>query len=307
MIWLVMIFTYEACIRARLIPSNTRYDALFQASTIMARITDENYDVLYSSDADMSICPEILRKTEQGPVMLSDNIRLSGEPITGGHVVWQEDMTELISVLNELRETKENLEGSNDFLREENKLKARETHIAEQDRLYGIIQRASKRQIERLAELIDAFEQTDDEEACKNILGKMTVIGAYIKRRSNLVFTSYKTPFLAEKDIALAFGESISNLELYGIACGMRINPQKQLAAKHAMAMYDLFEYVAEHFDMSALTVVIGGGDRMDFLTLNTDSVGDLTALQSDTVSVSRDEDGEWQLVQRLCDGGSAL
>ncbi|MDD3243196.1 MAG: hypothetical protein PHD32_05665, partial [Eubacteriales bacterium] len=258
----------------------------------MARITDENYGVLYSSDADMNICPEILRQTEQGPVMLCGNIRLSGAPIPGGHVVWQEDMTELVNVLNELRETKENLEGSNDFLREETKLKARETHIAEQDRLYGIIQQASKRQIERLAELADAVEQTDDEEVRKKLLGEMTVIGAYIKRRSNLVFTSDKTPFLDEKDIALAFGESISNLELYGVACGVRIDLQKQLSAEHAMAMYDLFERVAEHFDMSVLTVVISGGGRTDSLTLNTDSTGDLTALGSDTVSVLRDEDG---------------
>ena len=199
-IWLIMIFTYEACIRARLIPSNTRYDELFRSSTIMAQITDENYGVRYSSNADMNICPEILRQTEQGPVMLPGNIRLSGAPITGGHVVWQEDMTELVNVLNELRETKENLEGSNDFLREENKLKARESHITEQDRLYGIIQRASKRQIELLATLTDAFEQTDDEEARNKLLGKMAVIGAYIKRHSNLVFTSYKTPFLDEKE-----------------------------------------------------------------------------------------------------------
>lgn len=306
-IWLIMITTYEACIRARLIPSNTRYDELFRASTIMARITDENYGVLYCSDGGMSVCPEILRQTEQGPVMLSDNIRLSGAAITGGHVVWQEDMTELIGVLNELRETKENLEGSNDFLREETKLKARETHIAEQDRLYGVIQRGSKRQIQRLAELMDAFEQTDCEEARKKLLGKMAVIGAYIKRRSNLVFTSDKAPFLDVKDIGLAFGESISNLELYGVACGLGISLEKQLDARHAMAMYDLFESVAEHFDMSVLTIVINGGDRMDSITLNTDSGSDLTALASDTVSVLRDEDGEWQLVQRLYDGGDAL
>ena len=73
------------------------------------------------------------------------------------------------------------------------------------------------------------------------------------------------------------------------------------------MAMYDLFESVAEHFDMSVLTAVISGGDRIDSLTLNTDSASDLTAFASDAVCVLRDEDGEWQLVQHLYHGGSAL
>lgn len=304
---IIMISTYEACIHTRLIPSNTHYGELFRISTIAAQITDENYNSIISSDAGISVGTDTIRQTKKTPVMLADNIRLSGLPITGGYAVWQEDMTELVAVLDELRDANESLEDSNDFIREENELKVREAHIAEQGRLYDVIQQDTKAQIELLIKLTDEFTQTDNEEARRTILKKMIVIGAYIKRRSNLILCEDKAPLLNERDIELTFRESLDNLELYGVDCGILINLRGYLAAKHFMMMYDLFEKVAERFDMSVLTIVIGNDSRMDYITINTDSSTDLSILKSDTVTVIEDEDGEWQLTNRLPRAGELL
>ncbi len=303
----IMIFTYEACIRMRLIPSNTRYDELFGASTIAAQITDERYRVLFASDTDMRIGADVLRQTERAPVMLPGNIRLSGAPIAGGHVVWQEDMTELITVLDNLRDVKECLEDGNDLLREENKLKTREALIAVQGRLYDLIQRDTEQQITLLSKLTDAFEQAESEDARKKILKKMIVVGAYIKRRSNLILSGDRTPFLSKSEVALTFEESLSNLELYGVDCAIRIDTREPLPASHVAAMYDLFEKVAEGFDMSALTAVIESDGDTDRITLNTDSAADIATLASAAVTVLRDEDGEWQITGCLRRGGEAL
>lgn len=295
---LIMVATYEACIAKRLIPSNTHYDELFRVSTISARITDESYRVVYASDARMDAGADVMRLTAAAPVMLPGNIRLSGAPITGGHVVWQEDMTELVDVLEELGEARENLEDSNTLLREENVLKARKAHIAEQERLYDVIQRDTRRQIELLSELTDEFGRTGDEQTRKRLLGKMTVVGAYIKRRSNLILS--RTASLCARDVELTFGESLANLELLGVDCGLRVSPDAVFPANNVMRMYDLFELVAERFDMSVLTVAIAGGGTVDGVTLNADCAGDMSALASEDVTVLMDEDGAWQLSMRL-------
>ena len=304
---LLIAATLESCIQCGLIQSNTHYRELFDASTVGAQITDPEYHVVLSSRAAQEVNIETLRQTQQAPVMLEGGIRLSGAPVRGGHVLWTEDVSELLEVLEELQDVKDSLEDNNALLRAEYTLKAREAHIAEQDRLYNIIQRETAPRIKLLAELTDAFETMGDEAQRKQILGKMAVIGAYLKRRSNLIFLADKTPLFQEKELHLTFGESMDNLELCGITCGLLSELEGPVEARQLMKMYDLFEEIVERSidTMSTITVWIGPADGALRITINTDSAADLSPLGSDSVSALRDEDGEWQLCMVLRAGGA--
>ena len=303
---LLIAATLESCIQCCLIQSNTHYRELFDASTVGAQITDPEYHVVLSSRAAQEVNIETLRQTQQAPVMLEGGIRLSGSPVRGGHVLWTEDVSELLEVLEELQDVKDSLEDNNALLRAEYTLKAREAHIAEQDRLYNIIQRETAPRIKLLAELTDAFETMGDEAQRKQILGKMAVIGAYLKRRSNLIFLADKTPLFQEKELHLTFGESMDNLELCGITCGLLSELERLVEARQLMKMYDLFEEIVERSidTMTTITVWIGPADGALRITINTDSAADLSPLGSDSVSALRDEDGEWQLCMVLRAGG---
>ena len=303
---LLIAATLESCIQCCLIQSNTHYRELFDASTVGAQITDPEYHVVLSSRAAQEVNIETLRQTQQAPVMLEGGLRLSGAPVRGGHVLWTEDVSELLEVLEELQDVKDSLEDNNALLRAEYTLKAREAHIAEQDRLYNIIQRETAPRIKLLAELTDAFETMGDEAQRKQILGKMAVIGAYLKRRSNLIFLADKTPLFQEKELHLTFGESMDNLELCGITCGLLSELEGPVEARQLMKMYDLFEEIVERSidTMTTITVWIGPADGALRITINTDSAADLSPLGSDSVSALRDEDGEWQLCMVLRAGG---
>lgn len=99
--------TLELCIHCSLIPSNTHYREMFDASTVGVQITDENSRVFLSSAAARPV-PEGLRKQAQtGPVMLGKGVRLCAAPIRGGYVFWQEDVSELLSVLAQLGKAKQ--------------------------------------------------------------------------------------------------------------------------------------------------------------------------------------------------------
>ena len=240
------------------------------------------------------------------PVVLENGIRISGAPIHEGHVVWSEDLSPLMKVLDELKEAKENLEDSNGLLEEENAVKAREAHVAEQERLYSIIQRETAPQIRLMDELIDQAQHAETEEKCVWLLRKMLVIGAYLKRRSNLVFLADKMSILEAKEISLTFGESMDNLEMCGIICGFCLELTESVLAVHIMEMYDFFEKVTERSldRMSSLTVYVGQTAEGLSLIINTDSAADLSDLASDTVQICRDEDSEWKLTLNLGMGG---
>ena len=304
---LLIAATLESCIQCGLIQSNTHYNDLLLSCTLRVQLTDPEYQRLLSSRSAEPIPLQIMRQTETGPVRLDGGLRLSGAPVRGGHVLWTEDVSELLEVLEELQDVKDSLEDNNALLRAEYTLKAREAHIAEQDRLYNIIQRETAPRIKLLAELTDAFETMGDEAQRKQILGKMAVIGAYLKRRSNLIFLADKTPLFQEKELHLTFGESMDNLELCGITCGLLSELEGLVEARQLMKMYDLFEEIVERSidTMTTITVWIGPADGALRITINTDSAADLSPLGSDSVSALRDEDGEWQLCMVLRAGGA--
>ena len=303
---LLIAATLESCIQCGLIQSNTHYNDLLLSCTLRVQLTDPEYQRLLSSRSAEPIPLQIMRQTETGPVRLDGGLRLSGAPVRGGHVLWTEDVSELLEVLEELQDVKDSLEDNNALLRAEYTLKAREAHIAEQDRLYNIIQRETAPRIKLLAELTDAFETMGDEAQRKQILGKMAVIGAYLKRRSNLIFLADKTPLFQEKELHLTFGESMDNLELCGITCGLLSELERPVEARQLMKMYDLFEEIVERSidTMTTITVWIGPADGALRITINTDSAADLSPLGSDSVLALRDEDGEWQLCMVLRAGG---
>ena len=297
--------TLELCIQFGFIQANTNYMELFCASTAGAQITDKDYHVLLSSVAAKKVDRETLAKTKNQSVMLQGGVRLSGAPIKKGHVVWTEDISPLLKVLEELQEAKENLEDSNKILEEEQALKKREAHIMEQDRLYNIIQHDTAHQICLMDTMIKQAETADGDEKRK-LLQKMLVIGAYLKRRSNLVFLADKSSMLDANELVLTIGESMDNLEVLGISCGFLTELTEPALAYQIIAMYDFFENVMERTldRICSITVYAGKRDGSLFLNINTDSTADFSDFVSDNVNVERDEDNEWMLTLRMNTGG---
>lgn len=303
---LLIAATLESCIQCGLIQSNTHYRELFDASTVGAQITDPEYHVVLSSRAAQEVNIETLRQTQQAPVMLEGGIRLSGAPIKSGYVIWTEDVSPLIHVLNDLEEAKENLQDNKDILEEEHAVKEREAHIAEQERLYHIIQRDTAKQIRLMDEMIEQAENAGSDEERRHILKKMLVIGAYLKRRSNLVFLSDKDSMLEATELELSIGESINNLETFGVTCGFISELTGLILSMNVIAMYDFFEEIAERSLDRMSSILVHAGIKAGFLvfSLDTDSRSDFSDLASDAVTAVQDEDGEWKLTLRLDMGG---
>ena len=94
----------ECCIRCGLIQTNTGYGQLFETGTIGAQITDDAYQIRYASSNAMHLSPDVMRDAETGSVSLDKNTLLKSSRITGGHVLWQEDITDMTALLEKLEE-----------------------------------------------------------------------------------------------------------------------------------------------------------------------------------------------------------
>lgn len=243
---LLITATLESCIQCSLIQSNTRYGELFDASTVGAQIVDDDYHPYLTSQNARPVSETVLHQTEGGPVLLPGGIRLCAAGIRGGHIFWQENVAELLEVLKELHDTRDELSEYSTLLEEENKQKQERCQLEEQKRLYDAMRQTVSPAMERLAVLIDRLNGAEDRDSARALHGRIAVLGAYIKRRSNLVFLSDETGAVPSRELLLCLNESVSNLRLAGMDCAVRLDVEESMDGTAAGRLYDFFEETVE-------------------------------------------------------------
>ena len=301
---------FESCIQCGLIPSNSHYTELFMASTVGVQITDRNLRVCYTAENVKPVQKQILEQAKSEAVILDDGIRLCAEPISGGYVYWQEDISALLAVLDELSGTKEELKTYGGLLEEENKQKRRRKKLDEQKRLFEMVQEAIKPHIALLTSITKALEAADTESDAKRAMGKLAVIGAYLKRRSNLIMLAEKSGQIPAEELHLCLMESISNLRPYGVSCALRFDLSEELPFHTAGTLFDFYEAVIELSldtltDMTAFAAGSAAGLHFTMiLSCNTD----MTVLSEKFANASvTNEDGVWYCTLTIAEGGEAV
>lgn len=288
----------ESCIQCGLIPSNTGYIQLFEAAAIAAQITDKEGKTVYRSKDSEKILPGMVQRAAEKPVMLDGGIRLCGEPIQGGYVLWKENLSELQEILKELEDLKEELKDAN-LIEEENlKAKRRMAKLVVKNQLYDKMQKQTLKQIRLLTKLINAYSQEEDEQERKKILLKVVVIGAYIKRRSNLIFIAEHKPWIPIKELELCFGETIRNLEWNHVDASFTASVD-EIQSDVAMQIYDFFEAVIEETieSLSAFTANVKQKNKNAVLSMNVESEADLAEIARQYgAKAEQDFDGAWLL-----------
>ena len=125
-------------------------------------ITDRAFVPVQCSMQAAPLREEQLRQALTGSVQLDATTLLHGHPIRKGYVFWQEDITELVALLEELRLTQEELHDIGDIIQAETAQKAQWLKLSEQNRLYDKIETVTARQLARIQEYLIALKATDD-------------------------------------------------------------------------------------------------------------------------------------------------
>lgn len=305
---LLTALVFESCIQCGLIQSNSHYAELFRASGIAAQITDRDLNVCYTAENVKPVWKQVLERAKREPVILGDGTRLCAEPIRGGYVFWQEDISALLALLDELSGTKEELESYGSLLEEENKQKRRRKRLEEQKRLFELVQKTIKPHLMLLTEISKELQAAGTEEAAQKALGKLAVIGAYLKRRSNLTMLSDSSGQTPAEELHLCLQESESNLRLYGVTCALQFTLEGELPYDAVGTLFDFYETALElSLDtLTDLTVFTAGNATEQRLTMMLSCDADMTGLLTSFGSADlTKEDGVWYCVLPLAEGGN--
>ena len=300
---------FESCIQCRLILSNQGYETLLALTTVPTQITDKTYRVRYSSGTADAIPAEAMEQAVSAAYTLDKHTLLKGHPVDRGYVFWKEDITKLVEVADALKITQAELQDTGDVLKAESDQKKRWLQLTEQNRLYDLIEQQTAHQLQLLDQLLGQLRNAENIDLAKDILGQIVVIGTYIKRRSNLIFSSSQRRTIAAEELRLCLNESVSNLQLYGVKCQANLELEGQLEQNVAYGVYDLFEAVVETElpRLSLLLFYAGKRDNTVSVRIGILGSGDYTKLleRFPQLSQETDEDGICYFSCKL-EGGAA-
>ena len=278
---------YESCIRCRMIPSNTGYVELFEASTLAACIADRSGRIVLRSRAageDMT-CPQ-----EGQRIVRPDGMRISSAPISGGYAVWQDNVRQLAELRTRLNANKEEMERNKKKLKDAYLVQKSLHELTEKNRIYNELEAKHSRQTAQMRQMLAQCERSGPAER-RSLLKKVLLLGTYIKRSANLYFLSSEYQWLPQQELRLTVDEAVRALTACGTECGVIYRTTEPMRASEVVRLFDLLEIVAETTvdDLHSLFISVSDS-AMD---LSVKCAADLSAIASPEVTV-RQEDGLW-------------
>ena len=299
---ILMAAIYQGCILCGLIQTNNRYFELFQTSGgLDAEITDHSFQRYYHSGDFPQLSPELRSMIVNRSFVQEQGIRINHIPIRGGHLFWSEDISVLLDQYQDIREQQEELTARNRLLKKTYQKEAERRKAEEQNRLLNMIQSQTAGQLELLSQLMDELEKTESRDRYNWILGKIVVVGTYLKRRKNLVLTQYTSDgnLLTMEDLRQSLAESCDSLKLCKIRAAYYVESgDVQLNADDILKCYDTFEWLVEQLSdvMQSIFYRVSQIDEDLRISVHIASEADLRDLVSERpeLKVQQEDENEW-------------
>lgn len=234
----------DGCMQLGLIPTNTDYGRLFRLFSISAQITDQKGVPVYASDSAVAL-------TNAQFVMpsgsrIGSHTVLHKMQIPGGFGFWQDDMSSLDRLNEELAEAKEALAQEAELTRLRNELRERQAKIEQRTLVYDAIARRTQRQSLRISRLAAEARATADPGRKDEYRNRIALLGAYIKRYANLMLLSQDSGVIKAGELGLSVSEVLRYLNLYGIPGELVQSVDCAVPADAALAVFEAFDELLE-------------------------------------------------------------
>ena len=295
----------ESCIQCGLIQTNTGYEELFMVSRLGAQITDQGNTVCLASSNARELTGEQRMSAKTHPVLADKTTLIKSKPIRFGHVLWQEDVSELTEAIEQIEENCRDLSERNRLRQENLETKKKILSLQEKNRAADVFNRETAGQISMIEHLLTQYDTENDAKKREKLLAGAAVLGAYIKRYGNLLLVSHREETADIRDLSRCFEDSFVNLELLDVKCLCTLPADVILATKDMLRIYRTFETVLEDCLFDLHSVWVNARERKGQFLVSIDFVcdTDLSGHKADADLYSC-EDGTCRFTFQLQKGG---
>ncbi len=234
----------ECCMQLGLIPTNKDYAKLFRKFSISAQIIDKNGTPVYLSSSAAELTKEQFEL--QSSARIGEHTVLHKMKIPGGFGFWQDDMTELDRLNEELAQAKNKLAQEAELTRLKGELKEKQTTIEQRTLVYDTIANRTQKQSQSISQLASQARLSDDALFKEECRGRIAMLGAYIKRYANLMLLSQDSGLIEAGELGLSVSEVLRYLNLCGIPGEYFGSADCCVSANAALAAFEAFETLLE-------------------------------------------------------------
>lgn len=295
----------ESCIQCGLIQTNTGYEELFMVSRLGAQITDQGNTVCLASSNARGLTGEQRMSAKTHPVLADKTTLIKSKPIRFGHVLWQEDVSELTEAIEQIEENCRDLSERNRIRRKNLETKKKIPSLQEKNRAADVLNRETTGQISMIEHLLTQYDTENDAQKREKLLAGAAVLGAYIKRYGNLLLVSHREETADICDLSRCFEDSFVNLELLDVKYLCTLPADVILATKDMLRIYHTFETILEDCLFDLHSVWVNARERKGQFLVSIDFVcdTDLSCHKADADLYSC-EDGTCRFTFQLQKGG---
>ena len=267
-----VVIVCESLIKIGFIPSNTEYARFFDMADVSAMIANANLDIeLSSKNAPKITHEQAVAAVQSGEVALSKDVTLKAKAITGGEVLWSEDMSVINKINADLADINATLAEEIDLVTAENRLKEQRSKIEEQNNLYKEIFGIAKPRFKKISKRL--AKATTDEE--KDEALRMAVVqGVFLKRRSNLMLMK-KDGKVSVSELVYALRETADALTFCNVYSSVFANGDGDYPFEQIALIFECFEDCIECAipDLSACLVRLTANNGILSCRIALDSV----------------------------------
>ena len=166
--------------------------------------------------------------------------------IPGGFGFWQDDMTGLDRLNEELAEAKETLSQETELIRLRNELKEKQTKIEQRTMVYDNIAKHIQPQSRAISKLAENARLSKDEGEKKRSCYKIALLGSFIKRYANLMLLSYESGSIETGELGLSFFEVLRYLNFSGVPGEFVNTSSGEVSSDAALKVFEIFGRLLE-------------------------------------------------------------
>lgn len=260
---------FEVCIRYRMIPYNEEYSGFFHAIGSPVLVTDRQLNPVYRTKAALPAGRGELKAVLESPVELPGDQKLFGKEIRGGYAFWTEDESAVRRAQARLEDANETIAQENELIRAETEQKEKDAYLQSKHRIYHEIAAELYPVQKRIAGLLS--EAITGTESFRDKIAQVSVLNAYVKRKTNLLLLASEKERLSLRELLLALQESAGYLTLAGMQTTADMQKDEELSTDRVLALYDAFEQLAEQLLGAAPSMMVSLSGRGLRISAKTD------------------------------------
>ena len=266
----------ELCARVGLMPVNTKYRRFFEHSPQNMQMINDAGEVELLSTAAAPLEREIWQRFVDHPGQPLPNGRdelLFADRVTGGMVVWRENIRSIQSLQREIADSLGQLKAANAILEKEEAVGRSLVATQAQIALSAGMESSIRQHVEALSVMLRSLPSGDDR---KESTARVATLVCYIKRRCSLFFAEQSASFTSASELAVYIDELAGLAELAGMQCFCTCVLTGKLPIRHASLMcdgfYALLDFLFTHGGNTLIVQIDGDKQETVFKAIYPDA-----------------------------------